>query len=270
MVEIDVQIVTCKQMEQLQRQFLKATFNGEVAAVTDKSLESDGRRRGRVLKEAVNAGLLVATSETSSNGQTYHITSEVIASVVPRTLALFEIWLALHEKNPHREPYDRPWLRVEDLSIEVQCGVLKTEDIDWFVVSRSPYEYRANFADAPETILADVSPFHAFNQYWAGPFATLEDALPVEKRFPARALPRLRKSCVGKLQSPLLNGNCNGSSRITSFGDWSSLHTFPKTCYSRPMASLLWMRNWRRGIPCDLHPIQTRLPTATQLRGKPI
>ena len=182
MVEIDVQIVTCEQMEQLQRQFLKATFNGEVAAVTDKSLESDGRRRGRVLKEAVNTGLLVPSNESSTYGKTYHITAEVIASVIPSTLPLFEIWTALHEKNSHREPYERPWIRVEDLSIEVQCGVLKTDDIDWFVVARTPYEYRANFADAPETILADVSQFHAFNQYWAGPFATLDDAIARRKK----------------------------------------------------------------------------------------
>ncbi len=83
MVETDSQILTLHQLEYLQRCYLRAQFNGNESTITDKSLESDGRRRNRILKDAVNAGLLVPTNETSSYGVVFRISAEVISSVVP-------------------------------------------------------------------------------------------------------------------------------------------------------------------------------------------
>ena len=176
-VETDRQMLTSNQLAQLQRCYLIAKFTGSEPTITDQTLESDGRKRTRIVTDAVNAGLLMPTNEKSSYGAVFRITPEIISSVVPVDFSLFELWSDLREKNPHRRAYERPWIRVEGLPVENQCSLLKRNDIDWFVVSRAPYEYHGSFADEPETILADVRPSETHNRYWAGPFSTIEEAI---------------------------------------------------------------------------------------------
>lgn len=195
MVQSELQVRTPVQLEQLQRQYLRATFYGSEATITDQSLESDGRKRGRVLKEGVSAGLLAPNSETPHGGMTYQITAEVIAFVPAETPVLFDVWTSFHEKNLHREAYERPWIRVEDLSVPLQCGLLESRDFDWYVVSKAPYEYSCRFAEAPEVTISDGTRSPSFNQYWTGPFATLEDAIARRKT--------ISGSCIAA-SSPLL------------------------------------------------------------------
>ena len=174
MVETDRQMLTSNQLAHLQRCYLSAKFTDSEPTITDKTLESDGRKRNRIVKDAVNAGLLMPTNEKSSYGVLLRITPEVISSVELVNFSLFDLWSDLREKNPHREAYERPWVRVEGLSVENQCSLLKRDDIDWFVVSRAPYEFHGGFADSPETILTDVRPSESHNRYWAGPYTTID------------------------------------------------------------------------------------------------
>ena len=174
-------MLTPDQIARLQRCYLSSMFTGSEPTITDKTLESDGRTRNRVVKDAANAGLLMPTNEKSSYGVVLRITPEVISSIEPVDFSLFELWSDLREKNPHREAYERPWIRVEGLPVENQCSLLNRDDIDWFVVSRAPYEYHGSFADSPETILADVRPSETYNRYWAGPFATFDEAIQRRK-----------------------------------------------------------------------------------------
>ena len=181
MVKTDRQMLTSNQLAQLQRCYLNAKFTDSEPTITDKTLESDGRKRNRIVKDAVNAGLLMPTNEKSSYGVLLRITPEVISSVELVDFTLFDLWSDLREKNPHREAYERPWVRVEGLSVENQCSLLKRDDIDWFVVSRAPYEFHGRFADAPETILTDARPSEAHSRFWAGPFSKIDEAIERRK-----------------------------------------------------------------------------------------
>ena len=177
MVETVLQGLTSEQRGEIQRQFLRARFRGVDALITEKTLEHDGRKRKRVAKDAVAAGLLVPTNVTSSNGMTYRIT-EVAAAMPPVKIDLFETWEASNKANPHRDAYERPWIRVDDQPVEIQCALLNTEGLDWFVVSPFPYDYHhASFADEPESIIKDGRPSELFHRYWAGPFPTLDEAI---------------------------------------------------------------------------------------------
>ncbi|MEI8020022.1 MAG: hypothetical protein WCH39_17595 [Schlesneria sp.] len=181
MEKSECRMLTNDQIARLQQSYLSATFAGSEPTITDKTLESDGRKRNRIVKDAVDGGLLLATDEKSSYGVVLRITPEVLSSVEPVDFSLFELWGDLQEKNPHREAYERPWIRVEGLSVENQCSLLRRNDIDWFVVSRAPYEYLGSFADAPETILTDARRSEAHNRYWAGPFSMIAHAIERRK-----------------------------------------------------------------------------------------
>lgn len=182
MAKSDRQMLTADQIARLQRSYLSATFTGSEPKIAEKYLESDGRRKNRIINEAVNAGILIPTNEKSDYGAVFRISAEVIASVVPVDFTLFDLWADLRNKYPHHEAYERPWIGVEGLSVEIQCALLKRDNIDWFVVSRVPYEYHGSFADAPETILTDGRPSETHNKYWSGPFGTFDEA--IQKRKP--------------------------------------------------------------------------------------
>jgi|GEM_PF-1781698 len=181
MVETDIQILTTEQREQLQKSYLFGQFHGKAAVISDKTLEPDGRRRNRVIKEAVNAGFLKPNGADSWHGNAYEITSDVMSIVVPELPNLLDHWTKFHDSNSHREAYERPWIRIEDLSIGGQFAVLQSRAFEWFVVSDVPYRYHARFADERATILTDGSESQAYDRYWNGPLATLEEAVAVRK-----------------------------------------------------------------------------------------
>lgn len=189
MVETDNEILTADQREQLQKSYLSGRFHNRQATINDRILESDGRKRARVIKECINAGLLLPDSTAAWNGNDYVIAAEVLGTIMPATLSLFDTWSTLHTANSHREAFDRPWIRVETLPIDVQCALLaEPPEVDWFVVSRTPYEYHAQFADEPQTRMTDGTPSQAFGRYWSGPFVTLAEAIAHQKQCPGTCL----------------------------------------------------------------------------------
>ncbi len=181
MAKSERQMLTDEQIARLQRGYLSATLTGSEPKIAEKYLVTDGRRKNRIINDAVSAGILVPTNEKSEYGAIFRISAEVISSVTPVDFPLFDLWSDLRNKNPHREAYERPWIGVEGLSVENQCSLLKRNDIDWFVVSRVPYEYNGSFADSPETLLTDARPSEAHNRYWAGPFTTFDEAIQRRK-----------------------------------------------------------------------------------------
>ena len=173
MMDTDTQILTVEQCETLQRHYLWSKLNDRPATISDTMFEPDGRRRGRVIKDAVTSGFLRPFGNDLWDGKTYEVTPEVMATVVPKLPHLLQMWAELHEKNSHREAYSRPWIRFEDLSIDDQFGVIDSDSVDWFVISTIPYQYQAQFASEHETVLANVPNGQSHNRYWAGPFASL-------------------------------------------------------------------------------------------------
>jgi hypothetical protein len=202
MVDTDSQILTAEQREMLQRAFLWGTINRQTPQVSDVSLESDGRRRSRVIKDAVAAGFIRDMGQDAWQGNAYEVTSEIIKTLHPQHPELFQTWSKLHEKNSHRNAYSRPWIRLEELSMPEQFAAIESDSLDWFIVSSVPYEYHAYFADEAEAILADATPAGAYNRYFAGPFPTLEAAVAAKSGKPSLCLAvssqELRKTVEAK------------------------------------------------------------------------
>lgn len=202
MVTTDSQILTTEQSEMLQRAFLWGTINRRTPQVSDVSLESDGRRRSRVIKDAVAAGLIRDMGKDAWQGNAYEVTSEIIRTLHPQHPELLETWSRLQEKNSHRNAYCRPWIRLEELSLPEQFASIESQSLDWFIVSSVPYEYHASFADEAETILSDAGPAAAYNRYFAGPFPTLEAAVAALSGKPSLCLAissqELRKTVEAK------------------------------------------------------------------------
>jgi len=202
MVDTDSQILTAEQREMLQRAFLWGTINRRTPQVSDVSLESDGRRRSRVIKDAVAAGLIRDMGKDAWQGNAYEVTSEIIKTLDPQHPEPLETWSKLHEKNSQRNAYSRPWIRLEELSMPQQFAAIESDSVDWFIVSAVPYEYHAYFADEAETILTDATPAGAYNRYFAGPFPTLEAAVAAKSGKPSLCLaissPELRQSVEAK------------------------------------------------------------------------
>ncbi len=202
MVDTDSQILTAEQREMLQRAFLWGTINRRTPQVSDVSLESDGRRRSRVIKDAVAAGIIRDMGKDAWQGNAYEVTSEIRKTLHPQHPELLETWCKLHEKNSQRNAYSRPWIRLEELSMPEQFAAIESDSLDWFIVSSVPYEYHAYFADDAETMLTAATPAGAYNRYFAGPFPTLEAAVAAKSGKPSLCLAissqELRKTVEAK------------------------------------------------------------------------
>lgn len=177
MVHTDPQILTTAQLEILQRAYLWGRIHGRTAQVSDVTLEPDGRRRSKVVKEAVAAGFLKEIGKDSWHGSAFEVTTQILRTVQPQEPNLQDTWTKLYEKYSHRDAYTRPWIRFEDLLIAEQFQVIESELVDWFVVSSVPYEYHAFFGDDPETVVTDATAAQAYNRYFAGPFSTMDEAV---------------------------------------------------------------------------------------------
>ncbi len=188
MVDTDSQILTAAQKEMLQRAFLWGKINRRTPQVNEVSLEPDGRRRSRVIKDAVSAGLMRDIGKDAWQGNAYEVTSEIMKTLHPQHPELLETWSRFHEKNSHKNAYSRPWIRLEELSMPEQFGAIESDALEWFIVSSVPYEYHAYFADEAETILTDATPAGAYNRYFAGPFPTLEEAVGAKSGKPSLCL----------------------------------------------------------------------------------
>jgi hypothetical protein len=202
MVETDSKSLSADQIVLLQRTFLWGRINRRTPQVSDVSLESDGRRRGRVVKEAVAAGLIRDVGRDAWQGNAYEVMPDIMQTLTPQLPELITSWSSLYERYSHKNAYARPWIRLEELTIAEQFGAIKSEAVDWFIVATVPYEYHASFADDAETVLTNAPPASAYQRYFAGPFRSLDEAVTAKTGKPSVCLalssPELRQFVADK------------------------------------------------------------------------
>ena len=157
-------------MWQLRCVKLASHFRSTAAAISGKRLESDGRRRGGVLRRLLDAGFI---RKIEGDAEDYEVLEVVLTDVETTELNLMEEWTANYRANNNREAYRRPWISFEHLTVEKQLAAVNDVTLDWFVVAQDPYRYMHGFAETAQTVGDLKHRRSAFNRYWNGPFQTI-------------------------------------------------------------------------------------------------
>lgn len=160
-----------EQLRVLQERALQEVFTGRAATVYAEQFETDGRKRSRVIREAVESGFI-----EPSDSKTYRVLPRVLDTIETAQTDLFQTWQVNFEKNQASSAYEKPWIRLASLPMPIQKGVLLSNAVDWYVVSLTPYNYHVSFADEPEQPVDSTRSMSRYSTYWAGPFDTLDAA----------------------------------------------------------------------------------------------
>lgn len=157
------------QLRILQERALNELLTGRPATIYAEQFESDGRKRSRAIREAVDSGFI-----EPSDSKTHRVLRSVLDTIEATEANLYEIWQANLDKNPSKNAYEKPWIRLAALPLPIQRGISLSTEVDWYVVSPTPYDYHAAFADEPEHEIDSSRSMNRFSAYWAGPFETLD------------------------------------------------------------------------------------------------
>lgn len=175
-------------LEQIQRVYLSSLFSGCEPRILATLLERDGRKRSRVIKEAIKARFLDSTPKNVFGEVAHTINPIAIESVTSVSVDCFELWSSLLNKYSNRSVYAKPWIRLASQSIEVQNWFLKEAGVDWYVVAEAPYESFCDLGEYSEMVILDGPQSQAYDRYWSGPFPSLDDAISRRKEIPRSSI----------------------------------------------------------------------------------
>lgn len=139
----------------------RSAIQGGAVCVDVGTLERDGRKQKKLLRELQEQGL------ADVDGNKVYPNERLLDDVAPETVAMFNIWQDCRKRMSDRSDTSaRPWVRCSDLSIRQLKTVIDDEEaFTFYVVDTAPYQYSMS----RWTKEAEVEDEHLC--YWAGPFS---------------------------------------------------------------------------------------------------
>lgn len=148
---------------------LHGKLYGKSYPLYGKRLESDGRKRSKVLCALLDDGVIVKWDNKDEVGE-YEPGPQALASVFSKSFSPVAVYAEMRAKG-----WKHWFIRAEDLTPDQTLGLLEgqVEGVRWYVVDLAPTQYRMS-RYAEESGKQDMDNHSACP--WYGPFDSLEKA----------------------------------------------------------------------------------------------